>query len=110
MTEELGPVLRVADATTSALWYARMGFETVGDHRLAPEPAQYRFLRRGGVQLHLSEHDGDAPPSSLVYFYVDDVDVIATEFGVDPTEQPWAREIELTDPDGNRLRIGTITR
>lgn len=22
-------------------------------------------------------------------------------------EQPWAREIELTDPDGNRLRIAT---
>jgi hypothetical protein len=22
--------------------------------------------------------------------------------------QPWAREIQLTDPDGNRLRIGTV--
>jgi len=23
------------------------------------------------------------------------------------SEQPWARECRLTDPDGNRLRVGT---
>ena len=32
---------------------------------------------------------------------------IAEEFGAAVETQPWAREIELTDPDGNRLRIGT---
>jgi hypothetical protein len=37
----------------------------------------------------------------------DDVDAIASEFGAAVSEQPWAREVELTDPDGNRLRIGT---
>ncbi len=57
--------------------------------------------------LHLSEHEGDARPETLVYFYVDDVDAIAAEFGAPVEIQPWAREIELTDPDGNRLRIGT---
>jgi hypothetical protein len=67
----------------------------------------YLFLRRGDVVLHLSEHAGDARPEALVYFYVDDVDAIAAEFSVPVTMQPWAREIELTDPDGNRLRIGT---
>lgn len=30
--------------------------------------------------------------------YVDDVDTIATEFGVEVDTQPWAREIQLTDP------------
>jgi hypothetical protein len=39
--------------------------------------------------------------------YVDDVDAIAAEFGVTVEVQPWGREIELTDPDGNRLRLGT---
>jgi hypothetical protein len=87
-----------------------MGFETVGEHRVTAELPAYRFLRRNNVHLHLSEHSGDAPDDSLVYFYVQDVDVIAAEFAVDPVDQPWAREIELTDPDGNRLRIGTIVK
>jgi hypothetical protein len=32
---------------------------------------------------------------------------IAREFGLTPEDAPRAREIELRDPDGNRLRIGT---
>jgi Glyoxalase superfamily protein len=65
------------------------------------------YLRRGDVWLHLSEHLGDARPGTLVDFCVDDVEVIADEFGATVQTAPWAREIELTDPDGNRLRIGT---
>lgn len=101
------PIFRVADATEAAKWYARIGFEVVGEHRFAPELPLYLFLERNGVQLHLSEHIGDAMPNTLVYFWVDDVDRVASEFGVGVREQPWAREIELTDPDGNRLRIAT---
>jgi hypothetical protein len=44
---------------------------------------------------------------TLLYLRVDDVDAIADEFGVEVETAPWAREIELRDPDGNRLRIGT---
>ncbi|MFG6294751.1 VOC family protein, partial [Streptomyces rochei] len=38
-----------------------------------------------------------------------DVEAIASEFGVQAKDAPWAREIELRDPDGNRLRIGKPT-
>lgn len=38
---------------------------------------------------------------------VADVDAIAAEVGVQPEDAPWAREIELRDPDGNRLCIGS---
>jgi hypothetical protein len=55
----------------------------------------------------LSEHRGDARPDTLVYLRVSDVDVVAKEFGAEVIDQPWGREIQLTDPDGNRLRIGT---
>jgi hypothetical protein len=41
-----------------------------------------------------------------LYFYVHQVDPLAEEFGVKVETQPWAREIQLSDPDGNRLRIG----
>jgi glyoxylase I family protein len=40
-----------------------------------------------------------------VYVWVDNVDAVAAEFGVGVDEQPWAREVDLTDPDGNRLRV-----
>ncbi len=34
-------------------------------------------------------------------------EAMAKTFGVAVKEQPWAREVSLIDPDGNRLRIGT---
>lgn len=101
------PIFRVADGETAAKWYERLGFVVDGVHRFAPDLPHYMFLRRNDVWLHLSEHLGDARPDTLVYLFVDDVDGIAREFDVVVRTQPWAREIELTDPDGNRLRIGT---
>ena len=107
MAERLVPIFRVADGGAAAEWYRRLGFSVVGEHRFAPELPLYVFLERNGVELHLSEHTGDARPGTLVYFWVDDVDALADEFDVEVRDQPWAREIELTDPDGNRLRIAT---
>jgi hypothetical protein len=110
MAEELVPIFRVADGHATAAWYSRLGFEVVGEHRFTPDLPLYLFLRRGDVHLHLSEHAGDAPPHSVAYFYVDDVDDLATELGETVIVQPWGREIRLTDPNGNRLRIGTVSR
>jgi uncharacterized glyoxalase superfamily protein PhnB len=110
MSEKIVPVLRVADAGEAAKWYARLGFELTGEHRFAPDMPVYAFLQRGDNQIHLSEHAGDAVPGTLVYFYVDDVDAIAREFGAKVVKQTWGmREVSLTDPDGNRWRIGQRT-
>ncbi|MGI9622782.1 MAG: glyoxalase superfamily protein [Acidimicrobiales bacterium] len=109
MVEEMVPIFRVNNGLEAAKWYARLGFAVVGEHRFAPDLPLYLFLERNGVHLHLSEHTGDARPNTLVYFYVDDVDAVADVFGIEVEQTPWAREIELTDPDGNRLRVGTIT-
>jgi catechol 2,3-dioxygenase-like lactoylglutathione lyase family enzyme len=108
MSETIVPILRVADGPATAAWYERLDFTVVDEHRFAPDLPRYVFLRRGDVWVHLSEHAGDAPPGSLVYLDVDDVERIAADFGVPMDEQPWAREVELTDPDGNRLRIGQV--
>lgn len=102
------PIFRVERAHEVAAWYARAGFDLIGEHQFEPGFPYYLFLRRGDVHLHLSEHTGDAPHGSLAYLYVDDVDSIASEFGVDVHEQPWGRETELVDPCGNRLRIGVV--
>ncbi len=106
MPEELVPIFHVQDGLETAKWYARLGFQLESQHQFAPGMPLYLFLRRGNIHLHLSEHAGDARPNSLAYFYVADVDPIAIEFGVKVQDQPWAREVALTDPAGNRLRIG----
>lgn len=106
MREELIPIFHVKDAKETAQWYERLGFEIEGEHRFAPTLPLYLFLRRGQVRLHLSEHKGDARPGTLVYFWIADVDSVASEFGAKVVDRPWARQVDLTDPDGNRLRIG----
>ncbi len=105
MTTDVIPVLRVDDARRAQAWYERLGFAVLFEHRFEPHLPAYVGIRREGAQIHLSEHAGDANPHGLVYVWVDDVDVIATEFGVAVDEQPWAREVDLVDPDGNRLRM-----
>ncbi|MDA1017871.1 MAG: glyoxalase superfamily protein [Planctomycetota bacterium] len=66
MPEEIVPIFRVKHGYETAKWYERLGFEIDGEHRFAPGLPLYLFLKRGNVQLHLSEHQGDARPNTLV--------------------------------------------
>jgi catechol 2,3-dioxygenase-like lactoylglutathione lyase family enzyme len=107
MEEEVIPVLRAADAARAVVWYERLGFAQEWVHRFGLEFPAFVSMARGKARLFLSEHEGDARPDTLIYLRVKDIDAVAREFGVNFEEQPWAREVQLTDPDGNRLRIGT---
>ncbi|WP_151769934.1 glyoxalase superfamily protein [Streptomyces abyssomicinicus] len=107
MDEEVIPILRVGDVAAAVAWYERLGFAKEWEHRFEPGLPAFVEVARGRVRLFLSEHTGDARPGTLVYLRVHDVEAVASEFGVRAEELPWAREIELRDPDGNRLRIGT---
>jgi catechol 2,3-dioxygenase-like lactoylglutathione lyase family enzyme len=109
MDEEAIPILHVTDAAAAVAWYERLGFTKEWEHRFEPGFPAFLSVARGQVRLFLSEHKGDARPDTLVYLRVRDVDAIAAEFGVTVEEAPWAREIAIRDPDGNRLRIGTPT-
>ncbi|MEU7801433.1 glyoxalase superfamily protein [Micromonospora arborensis] len=107
MTERLAPVLWTTDADAAATWYARLGFLRQWEHRFAPDLPLYVSIARGGVEIHLSEHTGDARPGTLLYLYVDDIDATAAACGVAAVGQKdWGREFEVVDPDGNRLRVG----
>jgi mannose-6-phosphate isomerase-like protein (cupin superfamily) len=108
--ESVAPIFRVADAETAVSWYAKLGFRKVSEHRFKPELSAYVIIARDDVWLHLSEHTGDAKPGVLAYLWVEDVDSMAADFGVEIDDNPWGRDIELRDPDGNRLRIGTHLR
>ena len=102
------PFLRVADAEASAEWYARLGFTIDWRTRAEPHLPLFVSISNGDGRIFLSEHTGDAHPDGLLYIYVDDVDAVADAFGTQAELAYYGlREIELTDPDGNRLRIGT---
>ena len=57
------------------------------------------------VRLFLSEHRGDARPDTPVGLTASDVDAVEAELGRPAGEPPYGCELELRDPDGNRLRI-----
>lgn len=105
VVEEAVPVLRVREVAAVLGWYLRLGFGLAWAHRFEPGFPVFAEVARGRTRLFLSEHEGDAPPGGLVHLRLADLDALAAEFGVIPGDEPWGREIELTDPDGNRLRI-----
>ncbi|MCX5066541.1 glyoxalase superfamily protein [Micromonospora lupini] len=110
MTERLAPVLRTTDANTAVAWYARLGFVKQWEHRFAPGLPLYVSIARGSAEIHLSEHTGDARPGTLLYLYVDDIDAAAATCGRAVDQKDWGREFEVSDPDGNRLRVGALHR
>ena len=107
MEDEVIPILRVSNAADAVAWYQRLGFTREWEHRFEPGFPAFVSIASGRMRLFLSEHRGDARPDTLLYLRVGDVDPIASEFSAPVEQAPWAREIELRDPDGNRLRIGT---
>jgi len=106
--EAVIPVLRVADAARAVAWYERLGFRKQWEHQFEPGFPWFVCVARGGLRLYLSEHEGDAPPNTLLHLDVRDIDEVSHEFGVPVDEEGLAgREVDLEDPDGNRLRIAT---
>lgn len=102
------PVLYVEDAARAVAWYERLRFQKEWEHQFEPGLPWFVSVARGHVRLYLSEHKGDARPNTLIHLYVTDVDTVAQEFGVSVDEEGLAgREVDLEDPDGNRLRIAT---
>lgn len=105
--EQAIPILRIADAETAVAWYASLGFTEEWVHRFEPGFPAFVSVARGPVRLFLSEHEGDAKPGGVVYLRLREVDAIAARFGAEAEDTEWrTREVELSDPDGNRIRIG----
>ena len=107
MDEDVIPILRVEDVEVALSWYGLLGFTKEWEHRFEEHLPAFVEIVRGEVRLFLSEHEGDAQGETLVYLQVRDVDAVAAVFDMTPETAPWAREVELRDPDGNRLRVGT---
>jgi len=106
--EQVVPVLYVKDAARAVAWYERLAFRKEWEHQFEPGFPWFVSVARGSVRLYLSEHEGDARPDTLIHLYVKDIDAVADEFGLEVDEDGLAgRACDVSDPDGNRLRIAT---
>lgn len=108
------PILRSFSEEKAREFYVEfLGFTVEWEHRFEPDMPLYMEIRRGGLVLHLSEHHGDASPGSTIIVPVEDIDALHAELSARHyryarpgiIEQPWAREMTVTDPFGNRIRF-----
>lgn len=107
------PILRMFDiAATRDFYVGYLGLEIAWEHRFGEGMPLYMEVRRGALQLHLSQHHGDATPGSAVFLKMDGVDALHAElkakaygFARPAIETaPWgARTLTVLDPAGNRL-------
>jgi len=106
------PILRSFDeAATRAFYLGFLGFEVVFEHRFEPDTPLYLGVKLGKCVLHLSEHYGDAAPGASMRIEVADLDGYCKALNAKQyrharpgvQDQPWGRDMAISDPSGNRL-------
>lgn len=114
--EKVVPVLQIDDGDMAKAFYLdKLGFELDFEWRHEPGFPVFMGIKRGELDLHLSEH-GKGHPGSEIYIFVDDVHEWyerITAGGITPTNgpepKPWGNtEMLITDPHRNSLRISQI--
>ena len=106
------PIVRIMDEAKAREFYVDfLGFKVDWEHRFGDNTPLYMQVSRSGCVLHLSEHYGDAVPGGALRIACDDLEALQQELiqkkykyarpGIQ--EQPWAREVSIKDPFGNRL-------
>jgi hypothetical protein len=111
--ERVIPILRIFDLAKMREFYLEfLGCTIDWEHGTEEGLPRYLQVSRGAFRLHLSEHHGDASPGARIYIEAKGVAELHAELsakkykfnrpGLETT--PWGtRELEVTDPFGNRL-------
>jgi hypothetical protein len=106
------PIIRIFDEAKAREFYVGfLGFKVDFEHRFEPGMPLYMQVSRGDCVLHLSEHHGDCSPGCAMRIETDSLDAFHSELlgknykyarpGIQ--EMPWARDMSVGDPFGNRL-------
>ena len=106
------PLLRIFDEAKAREFYVDfLGFAIDWEHRFDESLPLYMQVSRDRCVLHLSEHHGDASPGAALRVRTDALDSLhaaltARQYryarpGI--VEQPWGRDMTVTDPFGNRI-------
>lgn len=108
------PILRMFDETKAREFYLEfLGFSVEFEHRFEAGLPLYLGISRNGLQLHLSEHHGDASPGSTIFVPMRHIELlrdelVAKRYGYgrpDIVQQDWGQVLEVCDPFGNRIRF-----
>ena len=108
------PIIRIFSEEKAREFYLDfLGFTLQWEHRFEPGFPLYAQIRRSDLTLHLSEHHGDGTPGAVIFIPLEDIDALHRELtaknykyarpGIE--ELPWGRQIQITDPFGNRIRF-----
>ncbi|MEN0579895.1 glyoxalase superfamily protein [Phytobacter palmae] len=108
------PILRIFDIRKAQEFYLEfLSFHVEFEHRFEPHLPLYMGIVRDGLQLHLSEHHGDASPGATIFIPMKNIELLRNElhdkhYGYGRPEifkQDWGDVMEVHDPFGNRLRF-----
>lgn len=109
---QCSPILRIFDEKKAKEFYCDfLGFRVTFEHRFAADMPLYLGIERAGLNLHLSEHHGDASPGSNIFVVTANIRAFHRELtekrytygrpGVE--QQPWGLQLQVHDPFGNRI-------
>ncbi len=106
--ENIIPILRVRSIAASTDYYVqKLRF------KIDWQSPYFLSVSRGRCHIFLSEGD-QGNPGGWVWIGVEDADALFEEYRVTgakirhpPTNYDWAYEMQVEDPDGNILRIGS---
>ncbi|WP_429505259.1 glyoxalase superfamily protein [Pseudomonas sp. 2835] len=108
------PILRSFDEAKAREFYLDfLGFSVEFEHRFEADLPLYLGISRDGLQLHLSEHHGDASPGATIFVPTHNIEQLRDELQAkrygygrpDIVEQGWGKVLEVYDPFGNRIRF-----
>jgi uncharacterized glyoxalase superfamily protein PhnB len=110
--ENVVPILNVKNFAASMDYYVNMlGFRKKWDWG---DPPTFGCVTRGKVNIFLCE-GAQGQPGVWMSIFTEDVDALHEEYKtsgaiirLEPTNMPWGtREMNVEDPDGHRLRMGS---
>ncbi len=106
--ECINPILRVANMEASVRFYV----ETLGFKNAPWGNDEFTSVSRDGNGIYLSREQGAG--QAWIWIGVEDVEALHEDYktkGVKirmpPTNFLWALEMQIEDPDGNVLRLGS---
>lgn len=108
------PILRIFDVPKAREFYCDfLGFAVMMEQRHEPDLPIYMAVERNGLELHLSEHHGDASPGSTSFVWMLNIrafhaELLSKQYGYGRpsiVRQPWGEQMEVHDPFGNRIRF-----
>jgi uncharacterized glyoxalase superfamily protein PhnB len=106
------PILNVKNFAASMDYYVnKLGFTKKWDWGTPPS---FGCVARGKVEIFLCA-GGQGQPGVWMSIFMEDVDALHEEYTksgaivrLPPTNMPWGtREMNVQDPDGHRLRMGS---